>query len=87
MIANEMNRAQNVLMKHDIKNATHAWERMFELTDLTINDPKNFRLMKELLRFRELTGDLFINPDADYNKMLMQGLINLDPKAYNSLLQ
>jgi len=86
MIANEMNRAQNALLKNDPENAIHAWERCFELTDLTINDPKNVRMMKELLRFRELTGELFLNPDVPYNKFLMDTLISLDPLAYNSLM-
>ena len=47
MIANELNRAQNALEKGDVENAVHAWERAFELTDLTTADPKNGRLLKE----------------------------------------
>ncbi|MCX6280755.1 MAG: hypothetical protein NTU51_02205 [Bacteroidetes bacterium] len=86
MIANEMNRAQNALLKNESDNAVHAWERSFELTDLTINDPKNVRYIKELLRFRELAGELFLNPSVQFNKQLMDGMISLDPKAYNSLV-
>jgi len=86
MIANEMNRAKNALLKNDAENAVHAWERAFELTDLTINDPKNIRCMKELLRFRELSGELFITPDINYNTLLMNTLVSLDAHAYNSLI-
>jgi len=85
MVANEMNRAQNALMKNDKDNAIHAWERAFELTDLTISDPKNRNSMKELLRFRELAGELYLNPEISSNKILMETLISLDSRAYNSL--
>jgi len=85
MIANEMNRAQNALLKQDHENAIHSWERAFELTDLTVSDPKNPNLIKELLRFRELLGEVFIRPDAALNKILMVTLVSLDPQAYNML--
>jgi len=82
MIANELNRAQNALEKGDTGNAVHAWERAFELTDLTVEDKKNSRLRRELLRFREMMGENFISHDALFNKALMNGLIQLDPAAY-----
>ncbi|MCX6286437.1 MAG: hypothetical protein NTY96_04925 [Bacteroidetes bacterium] len=85
MIANEMNRAQNALLKQDQDSAIHAWERVFELTDLTVSDPKNPQLMKELLRFRELLGEVFTKPDTNINKLLMDTLVSLDPQAYNML--
>jgi hypothetical protein len=85
MIANELNRAQNALGKGDTENAIHAWERAFELTDLTVADLKNTRKVKELLRFREVLGEIFISPDATMNKALMDGLIALDPVAYNTM--
>ncbi|MEI7492651.1 MAG: hypothetical protein WCK92_14720 [Bacteroidota bacterium] len=86
MIANEMNRAQNALLKNESDNAVHAWERSFELTDITISDPKNVRCIKELLRFRELAGELFLTRDIQFSKLLTKVLISLDPKAYNSLV-
>ena len=46
MIANELNRAQNALGKGDTENAIHAWERAFELTELTVEDRKNHRLLR-----------------------------------------
>jgi hypothetical protein len=85
MIANELNRAQNALEKGDSENAIHAWERAFELTDLTVEDQKNKRLLKELLRFREMMGENFISPNAALNKTLMNGLIQLDPAAYTAM--
>ncbi|MDP1621295.1 MAG: hypothetical protein Q8M08_03055 [Bacteroidales bacterium] len=85
MIANELNRAQNALEKGDIENAIHAWERAFELTDLTVEDKKNVRLLKELLRFREMMGENFISHDTFFNKALMNGLIQMDPAAYSAM--
>jgi hypothetical protein len=85
MIANELNRAQHSLEKGDNANAIHAWERAFELTDLTVEDRKNGRLLKELLRFREMMGETFVSFDAAMNKLLMNLLIGLDPVAYNAM--
>ena len=85
MIANELNRAQNSLIKNDPDNAVHAWERAFELTDLTISDTKNERWLKELLRFRELAGEVFVTLEPEKNKMLIEGIISLDTQAYNAL--
>ncbi len=85
MIANELNRAQNALGKGDTENAIHAWERAFELTDLTVEDQKNARLLRELLRFRELLGETFLTHDATINKELTNALITLDPAAYGSI--
>ena len=85
MIANELNRAQHALEKGEPENAIHAWERAFELIDLTVEDRKNHRLLKELLRFREMLGEVFLSPDATMNRALFHDLIRLDPVAYNSL--
>lgn len=85
MIANELNRAQNALAKDDKENAIHAWERAFELTDLTVEDQKNKRLLKELLRFREMLGETFVSLDAALNKSLMKELIRLDAAAYRAM--
>ena len=85
MIANELNRAQNALMRGDQDNAIHAWERAFELTDLTVEDKKNGRWLKELLRFRELLGETFVTLNADMNSSLMKALITFDPLAYNAM--
>ncbi len=84
-IANELNRAQNSLLKSDIPNAEHAWERAFELTDLTIEGRISSGLLKELLRFRELLGEIFLTHDTIAHKKLINGLITLDAAAYRML--
>ena len=85
MITNELNRAQNALEKGDSESAIHAWERAFELTDLTTEDLKNRRILKELLRFREMLGEAFVSLDAAMNRSLMIELIRLDPAAYRAM--
>lgn len=84
-IANELNRAGNALRKGETVNAIHAWERAFELTDLTVEDPKWSLKLKELLRFRETLGALFFQPDLTENELLARTLITLHPKACNAL--
>lgn len=85
MIACELNRAQNALLKSDPANAIHAWERAFELTDLTVEDPKWKIKLAELLRFREKLGEIFITLDADEHAILLNQLITLNSEAYRSL--
>ena len=84
-IANELNRAQNLLIKADFGGAEHAWERAFELTDLTLEGDLSRGLQKELLRFRELLGEIFITHDTLDHKKLIAALIMLDARAFNMM--
>jgi cell division FtsZ-interacting protein ZapD len=84
-IANELNRAQNALLKGDQSGATHAWERAFELTDLTLEDHLSAGLLKEMLRFREMLGELFLSRDVIRHGDLIKALISLDKDAYKLL--
>ena len=45
----------------DDSNKVIAYERAFELLDLTIQDPKNHNRLRELLRFRECLGCLYVD--------------------------
>jgi hypothetical protein len=84
-IANELNRAQNSLLKDNLEYAEHAWKRAFELTDLTLEDNLPQGLLKELLLFREMLGEVFISHDPIAHKKLINGLITLDAAAYRML--
>ena len=85
MIANELGRARSGLEAGDSGIAVHAWERAFELTDLTTEDPKNHHLRKEILRFRELLGEAFVTCDGELNDQLLEGLIRMDAEAYRMM--
>ncbi len=84
-IANELNRAQNALLTGAAGNAESAWERAFELTDLFIEGDISSGLLTEILRFREVLGEIFITHDAVAHGKLITALIMLDATAYNML--
>jgi len=84
-VANELNRARNALLNNNPQNAVLAWERAFELIDMTVEDKKSKPLLKELLRFRELLGEVYLTYDLSSHQKLMKALITFDPGAYNAL--
>ena len=75
MIANEINRLRNGIHGgQDIENLKECIERTLELCDLAISGVKEST--KELLRFRELFGELYLL-DEDKIKMQREILIHL----------
>jgi hypothetical protein len=48
-----------------------AFYRALELIDLTIRDPKNRKLLKEIVRVREMLADLFVF-ENEYNSTEIQ---------------
>jgi hypothetical protein len=86
MIANELNRAKNMLAKNDIHEMKQALERAFELVDLTVEHTRQ-NLQYELLRFRELLGEIYIDPDLQngFLEKLMKTLLTLNPEAFTDL--
>jgi len=84
MIANELNRAGNCLAKNDGAEARLCYERAFELLYLTISTLKDYRKLKELLRFQEMLAYLYTNTEAAIkeNSALLKVLISLDKDSY-----
>lgn len=87
MIANELNRAKNLMKRKDSVEVMNAYERAFELLDLTISITQTNLMRYELLRFREMLGHLYI---TKYNNIetvdkLLRVLISLDKDSYNAL--
>jgi len=69
-IASELSRAKNWLLKGDAKEAESCLVRALELTDLTINDKKwRCSFLKELLRWRGVLAEFYINPNKDAGKL------------------
>jgi len=89
MIANEINRAKNWIQKGDTEEVINAYERAFELLDLTISITKNESRLKELLRFREMLGCQYISDkkDVKVNKKLLYVLLSMDGNSYNVVSQ
>ena len=64
-IAAELSRAKFWLEKKNEEQILNCLNRAFELIDLTINTFKNQRALKELLRFREVLAQFYINEDKN----------------------
>ena len=86
MIANELNRAGNFIQNKRYDSANFCYERAFELIDLTSSDLK-WRSSRELRRFRELLGELYLENEKnlEMNHQLYIGLLRLSPEAYRML--
>lgn len=86
-IASELQRAKNMLAKDDCLEAKNAYERAFELLDLTISLVRSHSERYELLRFREMMAHLYLDePDnLDLLGKLLNVLLSLDKDAYKIL--
>ena len=64
MIANEMNRASSLLRSGDIVRTKNCYERVLQLTDLTVGVQTKSTLRRELLRWRDLIAQLHVEDTA-----------------------
>ena len=62
MIANEMNRAMQLMRSEDQERLASCYERILRLTDLTVEVNPRQALRRELLRWRDLIAELYIRP-------------------------
>lgn len=58
-IGSEVERAIGWQKKENSEYSNLAFERALELLDLTIDEPKNKKRLRELLRLREVLADYF----------------------------
>ena len=89
MIANELNRAKNWIIKGDSEEVRNCYERAFELIDLTVSVSVRRKALRELLRFREMLAEVYIKKQLDLklNQKLFHVLLLLDKDAYNLLVK
>ena len=87
MIANELNRAKNLLNRGDRSSARLCYERAFERIDLTSEDEKWRGKLKEFRRFRELLAELYLAQDQDVHRLeqLYIALLRLSAEAHRML--
>ena len=71
MIGSEFARAKNLRRDNVIGEVIQCYERAFELLDLCAMDPKWHSRLRELLRFREMLGELFLNVSTDDPDFMM----------------
>ena len=87
MIANEMNRAAKLQAPDDRERLRSAYERVLQLTDLTVRVNDRRALRRELLRWRDLLAALYILPLADpvAHAAAFRALLHLTPGASKQL--
>jgi hypothetical protein len=79
MIANEMNRAGKLFGAADRARLANAYERVLRLADLTAEAQPSRSLRRELLRWRELAGAVYLEPDEARHRALLRALLLLTP--------
>jgi hypothetical protein len=87
MIANEMNRAGKLAGPDDRERLRNAYARVLQLTDLTIMVQPRRALRRELLRWRDLVGALYVAPSSDpeAHAAAMRSLLRFTPIASRQL--
>jgi hypothetical protein len=81
MIANEMNRAGKLFGAADRARLANAYERVLRLADLTTEAQPSRSLRRELLRWRELAGAVYLEPDEARHRALFRALLLLTPAS------
>ncbi|HSD66616.1 MAG TPA: hypothetical protein VLF95_07935, partial [Vicinamibacteria bacterium] len=81
MIANEMNRSSKLFGPEDRGRLRNAYERILRLADLTVEVQTSRSLRRELLRWREMAGGLYLEPDPEAHRQLFRALLLLTPAS------
>ena len=83
MIANEMNRAGKLFASEDREYLRGSYERVLSLVDLTVQSGIRRPLRRELLRWRDLIGALYIadEPSSEDHRAAFRYLLQLTPAA------
>ena len=83
MIANEMNRASGLLRSGDVVRTKSCYERVLKLTDLTVAAQTKSTLRWELLRWRDLLAELYVEETtrADEHRQAFRCLLYFTPEA------
>jgi hypothetical protein len=87
MIANEMNRAGKLTRPGDGDRRRSAYERVLNLTDLTIRVRTKRTFRREMLRWRDLVAEMYVaettNPEA--HASAFRALLRFTPEASKQL--
>jgi len=83
MIGNEMNRAARLMGPSEAASRRLAYERVLRLVDLTVEAQGRSSLRRELLRWRDLIGELYLRPESDpvAHAAAFRALLQLTPAA------
>ena len=83
MIANEMHRAGQLMGPDDRERLRSSYERVLNLTDLTVLVRPSPTLRRELLRWRDLVAALYIaeEPDPSAHGAAFRVLLQMTPES------
>lgn len=85
MIANELNRASRLFGPADRQRLANAYERVLRLADLTVEVQRSRSLRRELLRWRELAGSVYLEADETLHRALFRALLLMTPESAKQL--
>ena len=87
MIANEMNRAGKLMGPQDRDRLAAAYERVLNLSDLTVQVQPKPTFRREMLRWRDLIAELYIgeHPDPAGHAAAFRALLRFTPEASRQL--
>jgi hypothetical protein len=82
-VGNEMNRASALLAAEAIDRARGCYERVLELTDLSVAAADSRARRKELLRWRDLVAAEYAAPapDPDAHRQAFRALLQMTPES------
>jgi hypothetical protein len=81
MIGNEMSRASRLLSRNELQSLLLAYERVLRLVDLTVEVQTRPTLRRELLRWRDLIAELYLQPDPAGHAAAFRVLLLFTPVA------
>lgn len=83
MIGNEMNRGKRFIELGKSELLKEAYERVLRLVDLTVQVQKKYGFRREILRWRDLVAEMYIQPEPDpvQHAAAFRALLLLTPEA------
>jgi hypothetical protein len=89
MIGNEMNRGLHHLRNGDRDRVRPAYERALALVDLTVGLPLAHARLRELLRWRDLIGALYLeaDPSLEMHADAFRCLLRMTPESSRQIAE
>ena len=83
MIANEMNRGSSLVASEDVEKIKNCYERVLQLTDLTVRTQTKPTLRSELLRWRDCIAELYLHETSrpEEHRSAFRCLLRFTPEA------
>jgi len=84
MIANELNRAKNMIAAGDFKETGNCYERAFELIDVTVALLPRRNILRELLRLRDVMAGMYSENKyiQETNTCIYNSILSFTPQSY-----